>query len=322
MLSLEKIYSAYNALHGVVRKTDVIFAPKLRPGVDLFFKPENLQITGAFKLRGAYYKISTLSADERAHGVITCSAGNHAQGVAFAAQKNQIRAIICIPQNAPKNKIEATRSYGAEVCLVEGVYDDAYLRAKSLCEDMGYSFVHPFDDNEVIAGQGTVALEIINQLPDADAIVAPIGGGGLIAGVALAAKSILPRIKIYGVQSTGAPSMLNSIRENRIITLPHVSTVADGIAVKKPGRIAFDVCSRLVDDIALVSDDEICAAIFTLLKEYKIVAEGAGAAAVAAVMFDKFNLVGKRVVCIISGGNIDSDALIRAIDRGVAYFGK
>ena len=315
MLTLDNIYSAGNLLRGVVRKTDLVYAPRLCPGVDLYLKTENLQTTGSFKLRGAYYKISRLTKEERARGVIACSAGNHAQGVALAATKNGIKSVICLPENAPKSKIEATERYGGEVCLVPGVYDDAYKMALRLKAEHGYTFIHPFDDPDVIAGQGTIALEIEDQLPDLDAIVVPIGGGGLVSGIAYSMKAINPKVKIYGVEAIGAASMLESVNGERIIELPSVSTIADGIAVKKPGRIAFDICRRFLDGIVTVTDDEISDAILTLMSKHKLVTEGAGAAAVAAVMFGKINLQGKVVVSILSGGNIDLNILARVIDR-------
>lgn len=315
MLTLDNIYSAGNLLRGVVRKTDLVHAPSLCPGVDLYFKTENLQTTGSFKLRGAYYKISRLTASEREQGVIACSAGNHGQGVALAATRVGIKSVICLPANAPKSKIEATERYGGEVCLVPGVYDDTYKMALAFREKFGYTFIHPFDDADVIAGQGTIALELEDQLPDLDAIVVPIGGGGLISGIAFAMKSINPRVKIYGVEAVGAPSMLASLRVGDITDLSSALTIADGIAVKKPGRLTFDICMRFVDEIVTVSDDEISNAILALMSKHKLVTEGAGAASVAAVMSGKINLKCKKVVAILSGGNIDLNILARVIDR-------
>ena len=317
MLTLDNIYRAGIILREAVRKTDIVHAPRLCPGVDLYLKTENLQTTGSFKLRGAYYKISRLSAEERSRGVIACSAGNHAQGVALAATKNGIRSIICLPQNAPISKIEATERYGGQVCLVPGVYDDAYKRALALRDELGYTFIHPFDDPDIIAGQGTVALEILEQLSDIDAIVIAIGGGGLISGIAFAIKSIDPRIKIYGVQAEGAPSMIRSVQSGEINELPSVFTIADGIAVKKPGRLTFGLCRRYVDDIVTVTDDEISAAILYLMAKHKLVTEGAGAASAAAVMFGKLPLQNKRAVAILSGGNIDLTILSAVIDKGL-----
>ena len=322
MLTLDNVYRASNVLKSVVRKTDIIYAPKLKPGTELYLKTENLQITGSFKVRGSYYKMSRLSAEEKARGVIACSAGNHAQGVALSAQKNGIKAVICLPDGAPISKIEATKSYGAEVCLVEGVYDDAYNKALALRDEKGYTFIHPFNDEDVIAGQGTIALEIVDQLPDLDAIIVPIGGGGLISGIAYTIKAINPNVKVYGVQAQGAPSMLKSVEGNKIEELDSVSTIADGIAVKKPGDLTYELCSKYVDKIVTVSDDEISAAILALMEQHKLVTEGAGAVAVAAAMFGKLDLDGKKVVCLLSGGNIDVTILSRVIKRGLLMSGR
>ena len=321
-LTLDSVYKAKYVLKDVIRPTNVIPAPKLRPGTDLYLKTENLQVTGAFKIRGAYYKISQLSEEERQKGVVACSAGNHAQGVALAAQRYGIKAVICLPDGAPISKVEATRSYGAEICLVEGVYDDAYQKALSLRDEEGYTFIHPFDDPAVIAGQGTIALELAEQVPELDAIIVPIGGGGLISGIAYTMKSLNPNVKIYGVQAAGAPSMMNSIRDSRIETLESVVTIADGIAVKQPGELTYELCSRYVDEIVTVTDDEISAAILALMEQHKLVTEGAGAVAVAAAMFGKVDLEGKKTVCLLSGGNIDVTILSRVITRGLVMSGR
>ncbi len=322
MLTLDNVYRASYVLKDVVRKTDVIYAPKLKPGAQIYLKTENLQITGSFKVRGSYYKMSRLSTEEKAKGVIACSAGNHAQGVALSAQKNGIKAVICLPDGAPISKVEATKSYGAEVCLVEGVYDDAYKKALSLRDEMGYTFIHPFDDEDVIAGQGTIALEIAEQIPDLDAIIVPIGGGGLISGIAYTMKTLNPNIKVYGVQAAGAPSMLNSVSDGEIEELSSVSTIADGIAVKKPGNITYEMCQKYVDKIVTVTDDEISAAILALMEQHKLVTEGAGAVAVAAAMFNKVDIEGKKTVCLLSGGNIDVTILSRVIKRGLLMSGR
>ena len=322
MLTLDNVYRAGNVLRDVVKKTDMVYAPKLNPGVDIYLKTENLQITGSFKIRGSYYKMSRLSPEEKAKGVIACSAGNHAQGVALAAQKNGIKSIICLPDNAPISKIEATKSYGADICLVEGVYDDAYKKALSLRDEFGYTFIHPFDDEDVIAGQGTIALEIEDQLPGLDAVIVPIGGGGLISGIAYTIKAINPNVKVYGVQAQGAPSMRNSVRDHEIEELASVSTIADGIAVKKPGNLTYEICSKYVDEIVTVNDDEISAAILALMEQHKLVTEGAGAVAVAAAMFNKVDITGKKVVCLLSGGNIDVTILSRVIKRGLLMSGR
>lgn len=315
MLTLDNVYRAGNILHHIVRKTAMVYAPKLNPGEDIYLKTENLQITGSFKIRGAYYKMSRLSEEERKRGVVACSAGNHAQGVAFAACKNGIKAVICLPEAAPFSKVEATKSYGAEVCLVDGVYDDAYKKAISLRDEFGYTFVHPFDDESVIAGQGTIAFEILDQLPDVNVIIVPVGGGGLISGIAFAVKAIKPSVHVIGVQADGAASMVASLKANRVIELGSVSTIADGIAVKRPGKISYEICSKYVDDIVTVSDDEISAAIIALMEKNKLVTEGAGAASVAAAMFGKVNIKNKKTTCLISGGNIDITTLARVIQR-------
>ncbi len=325
MLTIDKIYDASNVLKEVVRHTDMIQAPKIsaKAGCDIYLKTENLQVTGSFKVRGAYYKISQLTEEERSHGVIACSAGNHAQGVALAATHCNTKSIICLPEGAPISKVEATKKYGAEVCMVKGVYDDAYNKAIELRDENGYTFIHPFDDPDVIAGQGTIGLEIIEQLPDVDAIIVPIGGGGLIAGVSYLVKHLRPKCKIYGVQASGAPSMFNSINDGQIETLPNVNTIADGIKVKTPGDLTFELCKKYVDGIVTVSDDEVAAAILSLMENQKLVSEGAGAVPVAAVMFDKIpEIKGKKVCCIVSGGNIDVNILSRVIERGLKMNGR
>ena len=322
MLSLDKFYHASYVLKSVLRRTDLVYAPEINPEADIYLKPECLQVTGSFKVRGAYYKIATLSDEEKAKGVIACSAGNHAQGVALAATKSGIKSLICLPDGAPISKVEATRKRGADICLVNGVYDDAYQRALELRDEKGYTFIHPFDDEQVISGQGTIGLEIADALPDADAVIVPIGGGGLIAGVAFAIKQLNPNIKVYGVQAAGAPSMFNSIHDGHIERLPSVSTIADGIAVKEPGSITFETCQNYVDDIVTVTDDEISAAILALIEKQKMIAEGAGAVSVAAAMFNKVPVKGKKVVCIVSGGNIDVTILSRVIKRGLLMTGR
>jgi len=322
MLTLDKIYSAKYVLKQIIRETDIIHAPKINPDADIYLKTENLQITGSFKVRGAYFRMSRLSAEEKAKGVIACSAGNHAQGVALAAAKNGIKSIICLPDSAPISKIEATKSYGAEICLVKGVYDDAYAEALRQRDEYGYTFIHPFDDEDVIAGQGTIGLELLEQIPDMEAVIIPIGGGGLISGVAFAIKKLNPDIKVYGVQASGAPSMFNSIRDNKIERLESVSTIADGIAVKEPGENTYNLISEYVDEIVTVTDDEISAAILALMEQQKLVTEGAGAVSVAAAMFNKVPIKGKKTVCLLSGGNIDVTILSRVIKRGLLMSGR
>ena len=323
MLTLDKVFDASNVLKEVIRPTACIHAPKVNPDCDVYLKTENLQVTGSFKVRGAYYKISQLSDEEKSHGVIACSAGNHAQGVALAATKNGIKSIICLPDGAPISKVEATKGYGAEVCLVPGVYDDAYAKAIELRDANGYTFIHPFDDENVIAGQGTIGLEILSQVADADVIVVPVGGGGLISGVAFTVKQLKPSVRVYGVQAEGAPSMVNSLIDGKIECLESVHTIADGIKVKEPGEHTFEYCSKYVDGVVTVSDDEISSAILHLIEKQKLVSEGAGATPVAAVMFNKIpDIKGKKVVCLVSGGNIDVTILSRVIKRGLLKSGR
>ena len=322
MLTIDRIRHAAEVLSSVVRRTDMIRAPRINCESEIYLKTENLQVTGSFKVRGAYYKISQLTDEEKQRGVIACSAGNHAQGVALGATKNGIKSLICLPAGAPISKIEATTRLGAEVCLVNGVYDDAYAKALELKEKHGYTFVHPFDDELVIAGQGTIGLEILEQLPDVEAVIVPIGGGGLISGVALALKTLKPDVKIYGVQAAGAPSMEVSVKENKIIRLPSVSTIADGIAVKEPGVNTFEYCRKYVDEIASITDEEVATAILALIEQHKIVAEGAGAISVAAAMLDKFPIKGKKTVCLVSGGNVDVPILSRVVKTGLSHVGR
>lgn len=323
MLTLDRVYKAKRVLSEITRETDMILAKNLCPNTSVYLKTENLQVTGSFKIRGSYFKISQLSDEEKAKGVIACSAGNHAQGVALAATKNNIKSLICLPDGAPISKVEATKRYGAEVCMVKGVYDDAYNKALSLKEEKGYTFIHPFNDPDVIAGQGTIGLEILEQLPDADAVVVPIGGGGLIAGVAYTIKQINPNCKVYGVQASGAPSMQRAINDGKIETLDKVQTIADGIAVKTPGELTYELVSKYVDGIYTVTDDEIALAILTLMEQEKLVAEGAGAVPVAAVMNGKIpEIEGKKVCCLVSGGNIDVTILSRVIERGLKMGGR
>ena len=322
MLNLDNFYKARYVLSKIIRRTDLVHAPKINLESDVYLKPECLQKTGSFKIRGAYYKISQLSEEEKKKGVIACSAGNHAQGVALGATSMGIKSLICLPEGAPISKVEATKKLGAEVCLVPGVYDDAYQKALQLRDEHGYTFIHPFDDENVIAGQGTIGLELLDQLPDVEAVVVPVGGGGLISGVAYAIKSLNPQVKVYGVQASGAASMVHSLHDHKQEKLAKVSTIADGIAVKEPGSLTFDVCSHYVDDIVTVSEDEICAAILHLIESEKMVAEGAGAASVAAVMFNKVPVKGKKTICVVSGGNIDVTILSRVINRGLATSGR
>ena len=322
MLTLDKIYQAAFVLKQVARKTDLIYAQKLSGENQIYLKTENLQVTGSFKLRGAYYKISQLTDEQRAAGILACSAGNHAQGVALAATRMGAKSVICMPDGAPISKVEATRALGAEVCLVPGAYDDAYEYARKLEQETHATFIHPFNDEEVIAGQGTIGLEILNQLDDVDAVVVPIGGGGLIAGVACAIKQLRPEVKVYGVQAENASAMAQSLHKHEIVALDRVATFADGIAVKRPGDLTFSLIEKYVDDIVTVTEDEIATAILALIEKQKLIAEGAGAVSVAAAMFGKLPLKEKKVVCLVSGGNIDVNILSRVITRGLVTSGR
>ncbi len=323
MVTLDKVYHAAFVLKSVARTTDMIEAPKLSDDFTMFLKTENLQLTGSFKLRGAYYKISQLSQKQRDAGIVACSAGNHAQGVALAATRMGAKSIVCMPEGAPISKVEATKALGAQVVLVKGAYDDAYAYACKLRDETGMTFIHPFDDDEVIAGQGTIGLEILNQLEDVDVVLCPVGGGGLISGVAYAIKSLNPNVKVYGVQAENAASMAKSVELGEQVMLPTVQTFADGIAVKRPGDTTFQMIRKYVDGIITVSEDEIAAAILALMEKQKLVAEGAGAVSVAAAMFHRVpDIAGKKVCCLISGGNIDVNILSRVITRGLLTSGR
>ncbi|MCL2547058.1 MAG: threonine ammonia-lyase [Oscillospiraceae bacterium] len=322
MLTLQTIRHAAEVLAPVARRTDLIDARNLGTAAHIFLKTENLQATGSFKLRGAYYKISQLPDEQKNAGIVACSAGNHAQGVALAAAEMGIPCVICMPDGAPISKVEATKKLGAEVVLVPGTYDDASIHAKTLQQQSGATFIHPFDDEDVIAGQGTVGLELLEQIDDLDAVIVPIGGGGLISGVAFAVKALNPNIKVYGVQAERAASMLRSVESGDSVTLDDASTFADGIAVKTPGENTLAFVRQYVDQVVAVSDDEIAAAILALMEKQKLVAEGAGAVAIAAAMFGKLPIAGKRVACILSGGNIDVNILSRVITRGLVTSGR
>ena len=316
MVTLQMIQEAQESLKGIARKTPLENANRL--GENIYIKSENLQLTGAFKIRGAYNKIRSLTPEEASHGVIACSAGNHAQGIALSATKLGIKSVICMPEGAPISKVEATRNYGAEVVLVPGVYDDAAREAERLSKEHGYTFAHPFNDPYVIAGQGTIGLEILEQLPEVEQVVVPIGGGGLISGVAFAIKQLKPSCKVIGVQAAGAASMVDSIHANKILTLPSVHTIADGIQVKTPGDLTFDLVRQYVDDVVTVKEGEIASAILTILEKQKLVAEGAGAVGIAAAMYGKVDIKGKKVCALLSGGNVDVTMLERIITRGLA----
>ncbi len=323
-LTIAEVYDAKKVLSKIARKTNLIKSTYLSEisSNNIFLKAENLQLTGSFKLRGAYYKISKLSEDEKKKGIIACSAGNHAQGVALAAKENKIKATIFIPSTAPISKVEATRSYGADIRLIDGVYDDAYNEAVKFQKETDGIFIHPFDDIDVITGQGTIALEVLEQLPNIDAILVPIGGGGLISGVAATIKQLKPSCRVYGVQAERACSMFESIRQDKRIELKNVNTFADGTAVKLPGSLTFDYCKKYVDEIITVTDDEIASSVLTLMEKEKIVSEGSGALSCAAVLYNKIDLKDKNVVALISGGNIDVNILSRVINRALLKTGR
>ena len=314
------IWDAQNALHGISRRTPLESAPKI--GENLYIKAENLQLTGSFKLRGAYNKIRSLSAEEAAKGVIACSAGNHAQGIALSAAQLGIPSVICMPAGAPISKVEATKGYGADVVLVPGVYDDAAREANRLAEEEGYTFAHPFNDPYVIAGQGTIGLEILDQLPDVEQVVVPIGGGGLISGIAFAIKSLKPSCRVVGVQAAAVASMYESRKAGEVVTVKDGDTIADGIHVLTPGDLTFEICQNYVDEIVTVSEDEICAAILALMEGQKTVSEGAGATTVAACMFGKVDVSERKTVCVVSGGNVDVTTLSRIISKGLSKSGR
>jgi len=321
-IDIKKIQSAASLLGSVARKTAILDARGITESCSLFLKTENLQHTGSFKLRGAFYKIATMNAEERAKGVVACSAGNHAQGVAFAAKHFEVPATIFLPASAPISKIEATRQRGAEVVLIDGIYDDAYHASIEYAEQNGIPFIHPFNDEDIIAGQGTIGLEILEEMPDIEAIVVPMGGGGLAAGIACAVKKLKPDCKVYGVQAKGADSMVSSLHSGEITSTASVRTFADGIAVKSPGNLTHEMLTTLLDGSATVDEDEIALAVLKLMEKQRLVAEGAGAVSVAAVMADKFDLKDKKVCAIVSGGNIDVNILSRVISRGLISEGR
>lgn len=320
--SIADVYQAAKQLDGVVRKTDLIPSPYFSANAknEVYIKPENLQITGSFKLRGAYNKISRLTAEEKAKGVITASAGNHAQGVAYAAQKAGVKAVIAMPATTPIIKVEATRGYGAEVVLCGDSYDDAYAKALELQKEHGYVFVHPFDDLDVLLGQGTAALEIISDLKDVDAILVPVGGGGFASGVALAAKTVNPEIKVIGVEPEGAACVRQSLAEGSVSTLSCIDTVAEGTAVKTPGNLTFEFIRTYVDEIIAVSEFEIMSALLALIEKHKLIAEGAGVLSLAAL--HQLSFQNKKVVAIVSGGNIDISTISALINKALIARGR
>lgn len=313
---------AKNRLHGIVKETNLIYSTAFSEECqnDVYIKPENLQITGAFKIRGAYNKISKLSLKERQRGLIASSAGNHAQGVAYAAQKLGVAATIVMPNTTPLIKVEATRNFGANVVLWGDCYDEAYVEARKLEKEHDYIFVHPFEDLDVIEGQGTIALEILEELYDVDYILVPVGGGGLISGVAAAAKAIKPTIKIIGIEPEGAKAMKISLDHNKVVHLDTVHTIADGVAVKKPGDLTFSIIKYLVDEVITVSDFDIMEAFLLLLEKHKLVGENSGVLSLAGLK--KLQVTNKKVVCVVSGGNIDVLTISSLVNRGLISRGR
>lgn len=321
-VTLQDVYAARTQLTGVAHRTDLVPSRMLSDETrKVYLKTESLQPTGSFKVRGAYIKIANLSEEERKRGVIASSAGNHAQGVALAAKNFGIPATIVMPEGAPLAKLSATRALGAKVVQHGATFDDAYEKSLELQKESGAVLVHAFNDPLVVSGQGTVGLEILEDLPDVDTIVVPVGGGGLIAGIAVAVKALRPEVRIIGVEAAGAASMMASIKAGHIVGLTRANTIADGIAVKKPGEITFNICKELVDEFVTVDDDEIAQTILYLMERCKMVAEGAGAASVAAIMGQKFHCYGK-VAAVLSGGNIDVTMLSHIIDKGLIKAGR
>jgi threonine dehydratase len=321
-VSCDDISLAQKTLEPILHKTGLIESQffSREYGNRVFLKPENFQVTGSFKIRGAYYKISKLSEEEKSRGVIAASAGNHAQGVGYAAQMLGVKATIVMPETTPIIKVEATKKFGVQVVLHGDTYDDACRKARELEEENGYVFVHPFDDIDVMLGQGTVALEVLKELDDVDKILVPIGGGGLISGIAMAAKMLKPGIKIIGVEPEGACCIARSLDENKVTELKKVDTMADGVAVKKPGDLTFEVIKEFVDEVVTVSDSDILEAILLLMERHKMITEGAGALSVAGLK--KLASEDKNVVCVISGGNIDISTISAIINRALVARGR
>ncbi|MCX7794960.1 MAG: threonine ammonia-lyase [bacterium] len=322
MISLERIKEARALLTQIVHKTPLVYSTTLSEWVSnpIYLKCENFQKTGSFKVRGAYFKISQLSNDEKRRGIIACSAGNHAQGVAYSSSKLGIDSVIVMPEFASISKIEATKGYGGRVILYGKTFDEAQERAIEMIRETGRTFISPYDDPEIIAGQGTIALEILEQLPDVDIIVVPVGGGGLISGIASVVKSINPKVKIIGVQTKAVPSVYNAISKGKIEEITY-ETIADGIAVKNPGKITLEIISKLVDDIVLVDEEEIAGAILFLMERCKMIVEGAGAVSVSSILYEKIPLKG-NTVAILSGGNIDVNLISIIIEHGLTKSGR
>ena len=318
MFTLDKFEEASEIVKRVTKPTNLIYSEyfSAKTGAKVYLKPENMQYTGAYKLRGAYYKISSLTEEERAKGLIAASAGNHAQGVAYAAKAYGCKAVIVMPETTPLIKVNRTKSYGAEVVLYGQVYDEACAKAYELAEEYGYTFVHPFDDLDVATGQGTIAMEIIQDLPTVDYILVPIGGGGLITGISTLAKMLNPSIKVIGVEPAGAASMAAAKKAGHVVTLPSANTIADGTAVKTVGEVIFPYVNENVDDFVAVEDNELVTAFLDMVENHKMVAENSGLLTVAALR--KLDYIkGKRVVCVISGGNMDVITMSSVIQNGL-----
>lgn len=317
MMTLDKFEKAYEVVQSVILKTKLVYSDYYSDmtGNRVYLKPENMQKTGAYKIRGAYYKISTLTEEERSKGLITASAGNHAQGVAYAAKEYNAKAIIVMPTTTPLMKVNRTKAYGAEVILYGDVYDEACNYALQLAEEKGYTFIHPFDDLDVATGQGSIAMEIIKELPTVDIILVPIGGGGLAAGVSTLAKLLNPNIKVIGVEPAGANCMQESLKKGEVTTLPSVDTIADGTAVKTPGSKIFPYVKDNIDDIITIEDHELIGAFLDMLENHKMLAENSGLLTVAALKH--LNVKDKKVVSIISGGNMDVITFASLVQHGL-----
>lgn len=317
MLTLDKFEEASEVVKKVAIETNLLYSPYFsdRTGNKVYLKPENMQVTGAYKIRGAYYKISTLTEEERAKGLITASAGNHAQGVAYAAKAYGAKAVIVMPTTTPLMKVERTKSYGAEVVLYGDVYDEACEHAYKLAEEHGYTFIHPFDDPAVATGQGTIAMEIVKELPLVDYILVPIGGGGLCTGVSTLVKMLNPNIKVIGVEPAGANCMQVSLKNKKVTTLPSVNTIADGTAVKTPGEKIFPYVQKNLDDIITVTDDELIVAFLDIVENHKMVVENSGLLTVAAL--NHLNVKNKKIVSILSGGNMDIITMSSVVQFGL-----
>lgn len=317
MLTLEAFEEASEYVKRVTRETKLVYSDhfSVQTGNKIYLKAENMQVTGAYKIRGAYYKISTMTEEERSRGLITASAGNHAQGVAYAAKAYGCKAVIVMPETTPLIKVNRTRSYGAEVVLHGDVYDEACEYAYQLAEEHGYTFIHPFDDPAVATGQGTIAMEIVQELPLVDYILVPIGGGGLATGISTLAKYLNPKIKVIGVEPEGAACMKASLEKGEVVTLPTVNTIADGTAVKTPGSHIFPYIQKNLDDIITVSDDELIVAFLDMVENHKMIVENSGLLTVAALKH--LNVKGKKIVAVLSGGNMDVITMSSVVQRGL-----